>query len=152
MTHDLEQVYKRAYQLNELWELDALEGEDALITFPDERMSVVEHVCHELAHAYLLKIRFEIGLSTRVANRLADYDDLGALNEVKTFSVVIGVLQKLDIPVHDGDMRDALHAQVNKNTWPQFMIHKVWRGFETTTTHFRAVRRISRLLLQGGSK
>lgn len=94
---------------------------EVVVPFMDHPgLEAVEHACHELAHAVLLKIPIfaddDLSLSDRIAaaiNKLSQYD--AARNEALCFVVEREVLAELGIEFDAGDLLNALEIQVHNH-------------------------------------
>lgn len=154
-TTDLELLFQAAETLDDEWGLGN-DPESLLVPFEDDRISTIEHVFHEMAHAALLSVKFGPKLAKRVSRHI---DGLrgdtyhgqrmvgltkAELNEIQTFGVVMTAVRKLGF---DFDIRDMVAAvQVQVNILEEQEVCDIWKHFMPTKRCERAADRIIKTL------
>lgn len=151
-------AYALACRLARDWNLWGERASDAdmdgIVPFENTENSVVEHLCHELAHAALLGIAPGPALANRVsaAIRVMEVLEPTAVdqNELETFSVVMDVLTSLGIKYDRQVMAEAAEIQMHCNEDPREMIDAVWNEFEHTPRRAAAVQTVLETLQREG--
>src|SRR5262249_17772638 len=144
----LRPIYERALWLCKEFDIQKLDEDDTFIPFVDPRLGVIEHVCHELAHAALLGLLYGPNLPERISRTLkrrdhSDPETPSERNEVETFAVVMEVFERLRFSIEEGVMLDAAGIQVN---WQEIDIENAWESFRGTTRCHEAADRVSFML------
>jgi hypothetical protein len=144
--HDVDRLTRRAIFLCDRYDIEWFGHEGGNIYFRDPRLSGIEHVCHEIAHAVLLKIRIRNGscLSAAVGEHMNSLHFCGQghvarRNEIETFSVVRGVLRRLGIQL---DRKAMIDEACQQTYWPRWRVVAHWRRFDYTRIRRAAVARI----------
>lgn len=138
MTEELAaRLFKMASSLGWKYEIE-LPGDESIVAMSgptgelDFRVSDSEHVIHELAHCILFELDLEPAdtLMKRLGEHTQSIDENDAqLNEIETFSVVMEVLRRLGLKLHEDDFTAALEIQTH--------------GFEPPTEYVRLPSRTS---------
>ncbi len=138
-------LYRAAQAADRAWSLETPE-DMPIVSFEDERYGLVEHLCHELAHAALLGVKAGPRLSDRVSYAIRHLDDdrldndREEQNEVETCAVVLGVLYGFEIAVDRHHMRDVATAQTG---WSQAQVDLYWDGFIGEPRYHQALDEVS---------
>lgn len=108
----------------------------------DPDWPAVEHFCHEVAHALLLRLRLRDSLPKRISAALTIRHDplFSDMNEVQAFAVVIAALRRLGVPAKQAVMVDALTVQVGHTM--AAAAPRYWKKFQATKRCQRAVERL----------
>jgi hypothetical protein len=155
MGTDLGLLFQAAEALDDEWELGH-DPDSLLIPFEDDRVSMIEHVFHELGHAALLGVKFGPRLSKRVSGNISGligdtYHGARSVclsksqrNEIETFGVVMTAIRKLGF---DFDIRDMVAGVlVQVDILNEQEVCDFWKWFMDTKRCERAADRIIKTL------
>lgn len=137
--------------LNKIWHLHAETGDDAIISAADPELEVLEHVCHELAHALTLGIRLGPGLASRIGEGIRtilhnqpDGNEFAEDNELECHAIVQRVLRLLGFRVSSIDFYAAAEMQLNEHR----NICMYWNKYRRSTQYEAAVQAVMAVLLE----
>jgi hypothetical protein len=146
-----EKVCDVAAQLNTRWHCHGGKGDDAIISCVDPRIEILEHVCHELAHAVTLGIQLGPELAARIgafvrltASNEPDGLDFGEDNELHCHAIVMRVMRRLGFSVSTDVFFAAAEMQIDGLRNIAF----VWRRYMRTTQFEAATQSVLAILLE----